>query len=383
MNHPFIKVASPQIDDADVDSVVRALRSGRLTSGPLTAEFERDFAAYVGTKHAVAVNSGTAALHAALAASGIEPGDEVIVPALTFFSTVTAVIHQHGVPVFADISPDTFSLDPDDLERALTPRTKAVLPVHYFGNAAEMDPILEFAAAHGLKVIEDCAQSHGTTYKGKVTGSIGDFGAYSFFATKHMTTAEGGMVTTDSDEAADFMRHFRSHGLEGRHDHTMLGYNYRLPEPNAALGITQLKKLDRLNAQRIEVCEKLIEKIRDVPWLTVPKVAQHVKHTYFWCHIAVDEEKLGMNTQALIAKLAELGVEVRNRYVEPLYRQPLLNDRLPSILKLVAGDNLPDYGSLNLPNVERLAGCVIGLPNRPDLADWEIDRVSEVLHSLG
>lgn len=377
-----IKVASPNIEDADLTAVRDALRSGQLTSGPKVAEFERAFAEYVSVADAVAVNTGTAAIHAALAACGVEPGDEVVVPALTFFSTVTAVIHQGAVPVFCDISPVTFSMCPDDLAHRITPRTRAVLPVHYFGHCAEMDGINAVAERHGLTVIEDCAQAHGSRYRGKAAGGLGDYGAFSFFATKHMTTGEGGMVTTSSPERAAFMRKFRSHGLEGRNDHVMLGYNYRMPEAAGALGLTQLRRLDALNAGRIRNSEKLIARIRDIPWLTVPEVPAHIEHTYFWCHIWIDEAKLGMSTPELIRRLSEHGVEVRNRYVEPLYRQPLLNENLPKILRLVAGDNLPDYGGMSLPNVERIAGKVIGLPNRPDMTDEEIARLSEILHAL-
>lgn len=378
-----VKVASPNINDDDCAAVSRALRSGQLASGPLCHQFEERFAAYVGSDNAVAVNSGTAALHAALDAAGVEPGDEVIVPAMTFFSTATAVIHQGGVPVFADVSPDNFCLDPADLARALSPRTKAIVPVHYFGHAAEMDAIMAFANDHGLVVIEDCAQAHGTRYKGRVVGSIGDMGAFSFFATKHMTTGEGGAVTTNRADFVARMRCFRSHGMEGRDDHVILGYNYRMSEPAAALGISQLERLDEFNAQRVDVTRRVIEQIQEIPWLSVPRVPPHVHHTFFWCHVVIDEARLGLTTREFVHALAQQGVEVRNRYWEPLYRQPLLTRAVPPILRMVAGANLPDYGGLSLPNAESLAGRVIGLPNRPDMEEREIERLVEVLLSFG
>ncbi len=379
---PLIKVASPQIEEEDLGAVREALLSGQLISGPRVAAFEKAFAAHVGTKDAVAVNSGTAALHAALAAAGVGPGDEVIVPALTFFSTVAAVIHQGGVPVFADISPVSFSMDPEDVALRITPRTRALLPVHYFGHAADMDGLCRLASEHGLAIVEDCAQSHGTTFRGVMTGAIGDFGAFSFFATKHMTTGEGGIVTTNSPEHAAFMRRFRSHGMEGRNDHVMLGYNYRMQEANAALGSSQLRRLERTNAARIAVSEKVIERVRGIPWLRVPQVPAHIRHTYFWCHVWIDEDLLSMRTSSVIARLRELGIEVRNRYEEPLYRQPVMTTNIPPLLRLVAGKHLPDYGRLFLPNAERIAGRVIGLPNRPDLTDSEIERVVSALLSL-
>jgi dTDP-4-amino-4,6-dideoxygalactose transaminase len=379
---PRIKVARPQIGEEEIRAVEEVLRSDRFVSGPRVEDFERRLAEFVGTKHAVAVNSGTAALHAAMVAAGIEPGDEVIVPALTFFSTITAVIHQAGVPILCDIDPVTYGMCPEDLERRITPRTRAIIPVHYFGYPVDMDSLLEVARRHELTVIEDCAQAHGSKHRGRVVGSIGDFGAFSFFATKHMTTGEGGAVTTNDDEWARTMRLFRSHGLEGRNDHVMLGYNYRMTEMAGALGAVQIQRLDGFNRARIANTEALIAKIRDIPWLRVPEVPPHVLHTYFWCHLWIDEEKLGFSTPELIAKLSERGVESRNRYLEPLNRQPLLTDKLPAILRLVAGDHLPDYAAMQFPQCEKIAGHVIGVPNRPDMSEDEIDRVAEVLHGI-
>lgn len=364
-------------------AVREVLLSGRYVSGPKVAEFERLFAGYIGVKHAVAVNSGTAALHAALASVGVVPGDEVIVPALSFFATVEAVLHQNAVPVFADISLDNFCMDPSDLERRITPRTKAVIPVHYFGHAAEMDTISEIAERHGIVVIEDCAQAHGTEYRGKRVGSIGDLGAFSFYATKHMTTGEGGAITTNSAEWAEKLRMFRSHGLKGRNEHVILGYNFRMTEMAAAMGIVQLGKLDKLNEQRIRNSEYLIERLKNVPWMTLPRVPSHVKHTYFWCHILVDEEALGFPMQELIQRLRELGIEVRHRYLKPLNRQSLLTADLPPLLQRAQREGrMPDYANLRLPNAEAAAGKMIGLPNRPDMNQEELKRVVETVTNI-
>lgn len=382
MAEEVIKVASPQVGEEEIAAVREVLLSGWYVSGPRVKEFERRFADYIGVDHAVMVNSGTAAIHAALMAVDVGPGDEVIVPALTFFSTATAAIHQNAVPVFADISLDNFCMAPEDFERRITPRTKAVIPVHYFGHAAEMDAIKGIAERHDIVVIEDCAQAHGTAYKGQRVGSIGHLGTFSFFATKHMTTGEGGAITTDNAEWAERMRLFRSHGLRGRNDHVLLGYNYRMTEMAAAIGIVQLEKLEALNVARIEKSEYIIERLGDIPWLTLPKVPPYVKHTYFWLHILVDEEALGFSTQELIKRLRDRGVEVRHRYLEPLNRQPLLTENLPKSLELAAGENLPSYCEMHLPNAERVAGQVIGLPNRPDMTKEEQDRVVEVLLTI-
>jgi len=378
-----IKVATPQCGEEEAAAVRDVLLSGNYVSGAIVREFEERFADYIGVRHAVAVNSGTAAIHAALAALDIGPGDEVIVPALTFFSTITAVIHQGAVPILADISRDNYCLDPADAARRITLRTKAIMPVHFFGHAADMDGIRQVTGDAGLYVIEDAAQSHGTSIGGHVTGSIGDMGAFSLFATKHMTTGEGGIVTTDNGDHAEMMRSFRSHGMRGRDEHVLLGYNYRMTEIAAAIGLKQLTKLDRLNAGRIRVSEALIERLSDIPWLTLPKVRAIVRHTYFWCHAEIDEQRLGMTTAELIARLFEAGIEVRNRYKAPLNEQPLLTSNIPPILKLSAGDHLPDYGSMSFPVAKSVAGHIIGLPNRPDMTEEEIDYVSDVIRTIG
>ena len=378
----LIRVAKPQVGNEEIEAVRQVLLSGQFVSGARVEEFESAFAEYIGVEHAVAVNSGTAALHAALDAGGIGPGDEVIVPALTFFSTATAVIHQNAVPVFADISLDNYCMDPLDLEQRISPRTRAVIPVHYFGHAAEMDEINAIARRHDLLVIEDCAQAHGTEYRGVRVGGLGELGAFSFFATKHMTTGEGGAITTDNARWAERMRLFRSHGLQGRNEHVILGYNYRMTEMAAAMGLVQLNKLEDLNERRILNSEYLMKCLADVPWLSLPTVPPHVRHTYFWCHVLVDEEALGCGTQELIGRLRRRGVEVRHRYVEPLYRQPVLrNLRLVRELEAHSA-RVPDYQRMHLPNAERVAGRLIGLPNRPDMSRAMLDRVVEVIRSI-
>lgn len=382
---PFrqIKVAAPQCGEEEAAAAREALLSGQLISGRRVEAFEKAFAAYVGTAEAVAVSNGTVAIQGALAALDLAPGDEVIVPALTFFSTATAAIQLGGVPVFADISLGNFCLDPEDLPRRITSRTRAIIPVHFFGHSAEMDAINAIAHERGIPVIEDCAQSHGTRYRGRTTGSLGKFGCFSFFATKHMTTGgEGGMITTDDADAAAFLRLFRSHGLEGRDDHILLGGNYRMTEMEAAIGLVQLGKLERLNEARIARSESLLKRLEGVDWLRLPTIPEHVRHTYFWCPVWIDEERLGFSTGELVRRLASHGIETRRRYQEPLYRQPLLNEKLPALLRRAATPEQLNYGAVRLPNAEALAGSVIGLPNRPDMSEDEIAYVCQIIRSL-
>ena len=214
-----IKVAIPLVGEEELEGLREVLYSGVYVSNKKVKEFEEKFSNYCETKYGAACNSGTAALHVALAAYGVGPGDEVIVPDLTFFSTATSVLHQNAIPVFADIDENTFTLDPDDFEKKITERTKAVIPVHYFGHPADMDRINEIAKRHNIIVIEDCAQAHGATYKGKKVGSLGNCGCFSFFATKNMTTGEGGMITTDDEDIVILSQKIINHGMSGRNTH--------------------------------------------------------------------------------------------------------------------------------------------------------------------
>ncbi len=378
-----IRVGKPFVGEEEIAAAAEVMRSGRLAAGPRADEFERRFAEYLGCRHVVALNSGTAALHLSLAALGIGPGDEVIVPPLTFFSTVASVLHQGAVPVFADIEETSLCLDPEDVKRRLTSRTRAVLVVHLFGDAADMNGLGEVAAGSGVALIEDAAQAHGTEHRDRKVGGIGDVGVFSFYATKHMTTGEGGALATDRDDLADRARALRNHGMSDADTHRWLGYNYRMPEVAAAIGLVQLGKLETLNAKRIANSRRLLDKIAgmNLPGIRVLPERPHVRHTYFWCPILIDEGRLGMTAGELAARLLELGVETRSRYREPLYKQPILQpERGSHSLGRFAG-TLPRYGELCLPVAERVAGNVLGLPNHPGLGPADLGRVADALAS--
>jgi dTDP-4-amino-4,6-dideoxygalactose transaminase len=296
------------------------------------------------------------------------------------------VIHNNAIPIFADIDPETYCLDPDDMEKRITDRTKAVIPVHLYGHPAEMDSIMEIAQAHDLLVIEDAAQAHGAEYKGKKVGSIGHIGCWSFYATKNMTTGEGGMITTNDSGIAEKARLIRNHGMISRDDHAILGYNYRMNEISAAIGLVQLSKLDKLNEIRTRNSKYLLKRLEGVKWLNLPKIKPYVKHAFFWCPVQVNEEKLGMKTKDLRAKLMEKGVEVRHRYVAPLYRQPMLINQsaypqnCPFNCPLY-GRNI-DYSQFNCPNAEKIAGKIIGLPNHPRLKREELDTIISTIKTI-
>jgi dTDP-4-amino-4,6-dideoxygalactose transaminase len=326
-------------------AVLEVLESGHLSTfsacagpsflgGKKIRQFEEDFAAYHGVRFAIAVNSATSGLHVALAAAGVGPGDEVIVPPYTFTATASSVLMHNGVPVFADIDPHTFCLDPTKVATRITRQTKAIIPVHLLGHPAEMNSFTRLAKEHGLRLIEDCAQAPGATYKGSLVGTMGDLGVYSFQETKNIMTGEGGMVITDDEELAERCRMVRNHGeavVDGKpraYLANLVGWNYRMTEMEAAVGIGQLKKLDRFNGTRIELSRHLSEKLSKMEGITVPYEHPHVKHVYHVYAMKYDAEAAGLSRDALVAALNAEGIPVGTGYPHPLYRNPIFREKL-------------------------------------------------------
>ena len=374
----MIKVSTPVTDEEEEKAVAEVLQSGRYADGPKAKEFEKNFSEYIKTQHAVATSSGTAALHMALIACGVKPGDEVIVPALTFFATVESVLHQGAIPVFADLDPKTYCIDPKDMEKKISNKTKAIIPVHFFGEPAEIEEIVEISHRHNLHVVEDCAQAHGAEFRGKKVGSFGDANCWSFYATKNMTTGEGGMVTTDNKEFAEKIFALRNHGMTNRNDHTILGYNYRLSEIHAAIGVVQLKKLEKFNKKRTEISNILRDELSSISWLEAQYIPDYIKHAFFWCAFKIDEKKIGMSGKELREELMKKGLEVRQRYTEPLYKQPvLLENNFNGLVK-----EKIDYSKIYLPNVESIAGKLIGLPNHPKLSEKDVQDTISIIRSI-
>lgn len=364
----FVKVAQPIVGEEEVEAVKEVILSGNYVSGRKVEEFEKAFAGYIGSKYAIAVNSGTAALHIALQAVGVGEGDEVIVPPLTFFATVSCVLYLKAIPVFADIDPGSLCLSAEDTERRISSRTKAIIPVHLFGNVANMKDFVALSQQKKIPLIEDCAQAHGSEYEGRRVGSLGRAGCFSFFATKHITTCgEGGMIVSDDKELTDKSRLIRSHGMSDRDNHVLLGFNNRMSEMEAAMGSAQLRRLDELNSKRIANSEYLLKEIAKLPWAKTTHIEENVTHTYFWCPLMVDEDKTDKSFEELKTHLKKNNIGFRQRYQEPLYKQEVLK-RLGL-----------DYSNLCLPNVEAVAGRILGLPNHPGLTQEELDRVVEVL----
>ncbi|MDA2916144.1 DegT/DnrJ/EryC1/StrS family aminotransferase [Nitrospinae bacterium AH_259_B05_G02_I21] len=334
----------PIIGEAEINAVVAVLRRAQISSFSTHAEgflggqevraFEEAFAAYHGVAYAVAVNSGTAALHCALAAAGVGPGDEVIVPPYTFTATATSVLHHNAVPIFADVEARAFCLDPEAVKRALTPRTKAIMPVHLLGHPAEMDELLALAANHNLVVIEDCAQAPGARYKDRLVGTIGAAGAFSFQQTKNIVSGEGGMVITNDGELAERARLIRNHGesvVVGKsrsYVANIVGWNYRMTEMEAALGREQLKHLDEWNAARRRLSRYLSTHLQELEGLTVPYESPGVEHVYHGYGITVDQVAVEVDKDVIIRALQAEGIPVSGGYPHPLYKNPLFQTKL-------------------------------------------------------
>jgi len=270
--------------DDEVEEVTKVIRSGNMTalSNEVVEKFEREFAEYCGAKYAVAVNSGTAALHVALSALDIGPGDEVIVPPYTFIATASAVLQQNAVPVFADIDPDTLNIDPADIERRITARTRAIIPVHLFGLPADMKSINRISVKHGIPVIEDACQAHGAALDGKKVGTLGNMGCFSFQESKNMTTGEGGIIVTDDEALAKRCAVIKHIGMAEKYQYVTLGYNYRMTAMAAAFGIAQIKKLDGFNRHRREMADYYRENLGDVLVETIDEPEGHVSANHLF-----------------------------------------------------------------------------------------------------
>lgn len=356
----MIPIAKPVIADDEIEEVVNVLKSGFIAQGPKVAEFEAKFAEYVGVEHAAASSSGTTALHLALLAAGVKAGDEVITTPFTFAATGNSVLYVGAKPVFVDIDKDTYNLDPAKIEEAVTENTKVIMPVHLYGQPADMGPINKIANENKLTVIEDAAQAHGAKYKGKKTGSLGDMGCFSFYPTKNMTTSEGGMVTTNNPEMAEMVRILRAHGESERYTHVTLGYNFRMTDIAAAIGVVQLKKLEKFNEQRINNAKYLSEKIADIEGIKPPYIASDVKHVFHQYTVRVNKSK----RDELKTFLNENGVGTGVHYPKPIYQQKLYRE-----LGFTA----------SCPEAEAASLEVLSLPVHPSLETEDLDRIISVL----
>lgn len=354
----MIPIARPVIGEEEIQAVIEVLRSGQLAQGRMVRAFEQLFAESVGVKHAVAVSSGTAALHLALLAEGVGPGDEVITTPFTFVATANAILYAGARPVFADICQDTFNLDPERIVEKITSRTKAILVTHLYGHPADMPSVLEIARSRKLKVVEDAAQAVGAGIAGQAVGTFGT-GCFSLYATKNITTGEGGLITTNEDTLAERLRMLRSHGQRERYWHETLGYNYRLTDVQAAIGVAQMGRLEELTRKRILNAEYLNSRLRCGGLPTSRPGCRHVYHQY--------TIRVPRNRDQVARQLEARGVGTGIHYPVPIHRQPLYRE--------LGYDD-------TLPVAEAASAEVLSLPVHPSLDASELQTIVRHVNEL-
>jgi perosamine synthetase len=352
-----VRLARPLVGEEELAAIREVLDSGVLTNGPRTAAFEDGFARRHRTAHAVAFANGTVALAGMLLALGIGPGDEVIVPSVTFVSTATSVLHVGATPVFAEIDPRTFDLDPADVRRRISARTKAILVVHYAGQPADMAALRDLAADAGVLLLEDAAEAHGAAYRGRPVGGLGAAAMFSFTPTKNITTGEGGIVTTDDGALAQRLRLLRNHGQSDLYRHELVGYNWRITEMQAAMGLAQLARLDGILARKRANAEWMARRLAGVEGVTLPLVRAGADHVYMMYTVLVD----AADRDAVLAGMLEQGVEARV-YFPPVHRQPLF---------ATAG--------IRLPVTERVSRRMLSIPFHAQLTADELESVATAL----
>jgi dTDP-4-amino-4,6-dideoxygalactose transaminase len=376
MTVPFHR---PSVGEAEIAEVVDTLRSGWLTTGPKVARFQREFAAAIGARHAVALNSGTAALHVALEAVGVTAGDEVIIPTYTFTATGEVVTYLGARPVLADCRVDTLNIDAETIEPHLTSRTKAILPVHVAGQACDMEPILDLARRHGLAVVEDAAHALPATYKGRSVGTIADVTAFSFYATKTITTGEGGMVTTERDDYAARMKLMSLHGLSGDawnrysarghwyYEVTDFGFKYNLTDIAAALGLVQLQRMTEFQQRREEIARTYSDAFSDLDTCLVPRDAGLGLHAWHLYVLELSLEALAVGRDEIIERLRRKGVGTSVHFI-PLHLHP-------------AYQRAYGYKPGQFPKAEAVFGGACSLPIYPAMTHAEVGHVVEAVRS--
>lgn len=369
----FLPYALPLIEDEEINEVVDALKSGWVAKGPRTMEMEKKFAEFTGAKHAIAMNSATAALHIALVANGVGPGDEVIVTPMTFAASVNTIIHTGATPVFVDVEPETFCIDPSKIEEKITEKTKGIVPVHYTGHACDMDKIWEIAKKHNLFVSEDAAHAIDTKYNGKRIGSEGLCASFSFYATKNICTGEGGMLTTNDDSIAEKARILSTHGMSKaawnrygkggswRYDIEYPGYKYNMFDIQAALGLKQLEKIERMQSRRKEIAKKYNEAFKDVEALKTPITKDYCDHAWHLYVLQLNLDKLTIDRDKFIEEMSEENIGTSVHFI-PVHLMSYYRENF-------------GYKEGDFPVTESYFERIVSLPLYPKMSDEDVEDV--------
>ena len=364
-----VPVNEPIISKEAKQYVQEAMDTGWLSAaGPCVEKFEKMFAEYIGVKHAIFVTSGTAALHLALATLDLKEGDEVIVPDFTMIGSIFPIMYTGATPVFIDVEPDTFNIDVSQLESKITNKTKAIMPVHIYGHSCDMDPVMEIAKKYDIAVVEDAAEVHGGTYKGKRCGSIGTINAFSFYGNKIITTGEGGMVCTNDDALAMRARSLKdlAHSPEKRFLHTELAFNYRATNLQAAVGLGQMENIDMFLERKKSMAQKYNTLLADIKGITLPTTKDYAENVY-WMYALLVNDELGMTRDELCIKLKEKGVDTRDFFL-PCHSQPAVQKVFPSTESFPVSEDIAERGFY--------------LPSGIAITDEQIEYVSDVLHAI-
>ncbi len=370
MSQP-ISLSGPDITQAEIDAVVAVLKTPTLSLGPKVPAFEECFVKRLGVKHAIAVSSGTSGLHLIWRSLEIKPGDEVITTPFSFIASSNSAIFEGAKPVFIDVDPKTWQIDADRIEAAITPRTRAILPVDVFGSIPDMDAINAIAKKHNLRVVEDSCEALGSTYRGRHAGTLAEAGCFGFYPNKQMTTGEGGMVVTNDDEIAFRVRSMRNQGRDpdaGWLQHSRLGFNFRLPDLNCALGIVQMERLDDILGKRSRIAQGYVDRLRDEPRVSFQFVPSDVEISWFVLVVRLDERYSQGDRDALLGKLRDHQIACSN-YFTPIHLQPFYQT---------------DYGykAGDFPITEALSARTVALPFHNGLSEADLDRVVETLRKL-
>lgn len=354
MRVPISKIAFSKKEE---NAVLEVLRSGNLVQGEKVKEFEKKFAKYVGAKYAAAVSNGTTALHLALFLLDLKKDDEVITSPFSFIASTNSILYVGGKPVFVDIN-NEFNIDASKIEEKITKKTKAILPIHLFGNPCEMDKIMSLARKYKLKVVEDAAQAHGAEFGGRKIGSFGDLTCFSFYGTKNMTTGEGGMITTNDSSLYNKIKMLRSHGSSKRYYHKFLGFNFRITDIQAAIGVVQLNKLNASNEKRIENAKYLNKKLKNIKGIITPEIKNNKKQV-FHQYTTIITSEFPFSRDTLVKKLNKRGVECGVYYPLPIHKQ----------------ESMLRYNKLKLPIAEKLSSQVLSLPINPSVSHRDLDFI--------
>lgn len=380
MRETFLPFGAPLIEQAEIDEVVTSLKSGWLGTGPKVHKFEEMFKEYKGVKYAMALNSCTAALHLSMLAIGIKPGNEVILPSMTFASTANAVIHAGGKPILVDCEKDTMNMDPEDIERQITPKTKAIIPVYFAGRPCNMDRIVDIANKHNLKIVEDAAHAIEAEYNGKKTGTFGDIGCFSFYVTKNIITGEGGMAITNVEEYANKIKRLSFHGIckdklhsssDKKYKHYQVidrGFKLTMMDIQAAIGIHQLPRVEKYWERRKEIWERYNEAFKDLPVFIPAPIPNGVKHSYHLYTLLLDIDKLNITRDEFLFEMAKRNIGVGVHYIA-LHLQPYYQQKY-------------GYKQGDFPNADWISDRTVSIPLSAKLTDNDVQDVINTVREI-